>query len=412
MKARRTTLLAFVFLFPVIVIFSQCLSDQTTNAAGPRGIAYADAATCVKCHRDLTNSYQFTSHYQTSRPGSPETVNGKFSHGGVFRFTDSKLVKLQNIDHKLYQAGYVNNQLAEAHPVDITFGGVKAETYLYWQDNRLFELPLSWFSSLNSLTNSPGYAKDQINFKRAIVTRCFECHSSNITELPGKSFNQAGKGPEFDKHSLIYGIDCQRCHGPAAEHVNFHTNNPGVKEARYISKYSHLSRGQQMDACAVCHSGNKDNYLRSVFTFLPGDTLAHFKEPGFAGRAVDATTLDVHGNQTGLLAASKCYMVSKMTCLTCHDTHKKERGDMLAFSKKCMSCHSEANHNFCKKSPEPGLVLQANCIDCHMPAKPSNVIKVQAADGKMAVPYLVRTHRIAIYSDITKKLAALKHAGK
>ena len=69
-----------------------------------------------------------------------------------------------------------------------------------------------------------------------------------------------------------------------------------------------------------------------------------------------------------------------------------------------MQCHNEANHNFCKMLPQSGVIIKNNCIDCHMPAKPSNVIRVESVDGKMAIPYMVRTHRIAVYPEESKKI--------
>jgi len=32
------------------------------------------------------------------------------------------------------------------------------------------------------------------------------------------------------------------------------------------------------------------------------------------------------------------------------------------------------------------------------------VIRVESVDGKMAIPYMVRTHRIAIYPEESKKI--------
>ena len=43
-----------------------------------------------------------------------------------------------------------------------------------------------------------------------------------------------------------------------------------------------------------------------------------------------------------------------------------------------------------------------NCIDCHMPALPSNKILLELRGDKTPVADLVRTHRIAIYPDISK----------
>lgn len=265
---------------------------------------------------------------------------------------------------------------------------------------------MSYFSALHSWTNSPGYDTERIDFTRPIVRRCMECHSSYINELPNPNLSLTNRAVEFDKSSLIYGIDCERCHGPAANHVNFHTQFPEVKKAKYITTYNALTRQQKLDACAVCHSGNKDVFIRSAFVFKQGDTLAKFKEHNFAQQNTNPATLDVHGNQNGLLSSSKCFVMSNMNCNTCHNVHKKESGNLVLYSQRCMSCHTTANHNVCKLLPKLGDVIKKNCIDCHMPVKPSNMIQVEANGSKLKVPYLVRTHRIAIYPQETKKIIA------
>jgi len=45
--------------------------------------------------------------------------------------------------------------------------------------------------------------------------------------------------------------------------------------------------------------------------------------------------------------------------------------------------------------------LTNNCIDCHMPALPSNAITLQLSGEARLVHDLVRTHRVAIYPDAT-----------
>jgi hypothetical protein len=404
MISKRTLLLILVFLIPFCVMLTECYNNKKEDA---RGQVFAGSATCVSCHKDVYNSYIHTAHFETSRPASLETIHGSFAKGhNIFSFGNGSAVEMQKKPDGLYQAGFVNGKLVAAKKFDITIGGVKAETYLYWQGNKLFELPMSYFSALKSWTNSPGYDTGKINFTRPIVTRCMECHSSYINELPNPNISFTNRTVEFDKSSLIYGIDCERCHGPAANHVNFHTQFPEVKKAKYITTYNALTRQQKLDACATCHSGNKDVYNRSAFTFKMGDTLAKWKEHNFGPKNTNPATLDVHGNQNDLLASSKCFVMSNMNCNTCHNVHQKESGNLVLYSKRCMICHTTANHNVCKLQPRLGDAIKKNCIDCHMPAKPSNLIQVEANESKLKVPYLVRTHRIAIYPQETKKIMA------
>jgi hypothetical protein len=401
----------FIFLLiPLSTLLTQCFKKEKTDV---RDVVYAGADKCVKCHKGISDSYIHTAHFQSSRPASIHDIHGNFSAGkNVFKFNDRLKVVMEKRTDGLYQVAYLDGKQLEARRFDITFGGVKAETYLYWKGKQLFELPLSYFEALHSWTNSPGYTGDHADFGRTIIRRCFECHSSYIQEIPQQQVDLQKRIIEYDQKSLIYGIDCERCHGPAANHVNFHTAYPEVKQARYIVKFSSLTRSQKLDACAVCHSSNKGAFQVSAFVFKMGDTLSKFKEPDFLRQNPNPATLDVHGNQNGLLATSKCFLMSNMDCSTCHNTHVNESSNLLAYSQKCMKCHNETNHNFCTMAPKLGAMIKNNCIDCHMPLKPSNIIAVASAAGKKQVPYLVRTHHIAIYPEEAKKIAFFINAEK
>ena len=200
------------------------------------------------------------------------------------------------------------------------------------------------------------------------------------------------------KGSIVYGIDCERCHGPAAAHVNYQLANPGEKKAKYIQLVSTLTQRQQLDMCAVCHSGNDKMKLGSRFKFRPGDDLdKFFADLNGQGRK---TEFDVHGNQYRLLSESKCFQGSRiMTCSSCHDPHRDANQGVAVYSQKCMTCHSEANHNFCPMANSIGESIKTNCIDCHMPKKPSDAIQFTLAGKKEASAYMLRTHRIGVYGE-------------
>jgi len=405
MVSKRTVLLVLFFLVPLVLIFSQCFNLEKHEDA--RGEMYSGSTSCVKCHKDIYNTYLQTAHQHTSRPASILSIHGSFSQNhNSFLFDNGLQVKMEKHGQELYQVAYQNDKVLEKHRFDITFGGVKAETYLYWKGNEPFQLPISYFNALHSWTNSPGYAIDQINFNRPIVRRCFECHSSYIKELPRQTQSLIDRKEDFDKHTLIYGIDCERCHGPAANHVNFHVGFPKEKKARYIVKYDSLTRTQKLNMCAVCHSGNKSDFLLSAFAFTPEKKLEDFKEPDYMSPDPNAKQLDVHGNQNQLLATSQCFVKSNMDCATCHNTHVNERANLVLYSQRCMDCHKNSIHSFAKNAPGLNTAIKQNCIDCHMPAKPSNVIVVQTSGKGTAVPYLVRTHYIAVYPKESKKILA------
>ncbi len=150
--------------------------------------------------------------------------------------------------------------------------------------------------------------------------------------------------------------------------------------------------------------------IRPSFSFVVGDTLDHYSLPDY--KLDSAEKLDVHGNQYGLLTASRCFKMSRMDCSSCHNVHVKEANKVELFSQRCTTCHTTANHNFCTQPALPGLTLRNNCIDCHMPALPSTKIFLEVEDRSRSTPYLVRTHKIGIYRERVKSYLENLNAGK
>ena len=376
--------------------------------ADPRGEAFSGAKACAKCHADIYNSYLHTAHFEASAPASENTVHGSFAgDSSVFTINESQKVVMQKLDSGMFQSFYANGKFKERHHFDIAFGGVKGETYLYWKGNELYQLPLSYFNGQHRWSTSPGMGSNFMDYPRIrpIGIRCLECHASYINYLPGKAQRLDGV-EEFDKTSVVYHIDCERCHGPGAQHVDFQTRNPAVRTARFITTYVSLNRDRKLDMCAVCHSGQHSVMLRPAFGFMPGDTFAKFILPEFSAK-IDTGHLDVHGNQLQLLKSSKCFIYSKMECSTCHDTHQNTRGNETFYTQKCLGCHNSPNHTYCKMTGTLSAgVLKAKCINCHMPALPTQAISVQIGGKSPPVKFFVRTHHIGVYPQEIKKILA------
>jgi hypothetical protein len=375
------------FIIACISILSQCISKQTS--ADLRGEQFAGAAACMNCHKNIYDSYISTAHYNTSRPASASSVKGSFmAPDNIFIYGNAMKVTMENRYSGLYQSTATEN-----HRFDIAIGsGTKAQTFLYWENGQYFQLPVSYFVSAHNWANSPGFPADHPKFDRMIPSTCFGCHSSMVgirsTEMSGRHISE-----QFEKNQVIYGIDCERCHGPAAAHVEYHTEHPGEKTAMHITQMGTLKNQQKLDMCALCHSGLKTPQ-RSTFDFKPGDALSAYIFPDI-GRPAKPTEMDVHGTQYQLFTASKCFIKSKgMNCSSCHDPHTKN----INLSSRCMSCHTAVNHNF------KLAAMSENCVDCHMPALPSSSITLLTNGQINPTPDQIRTHLISIYPDETKKV--------
>ncbi len=364
------------------------------------GKAFAGSESCKNCHRGIFESHRHTSHYLTSAPATPKNVLGSFEDGKNIFYLNSflKIGMFKTVD-AMIQVGFEEDQEVVRKPIDIVIGsGRKGQTYLYWQDNRLFQLPVSYYTPLGNWCSSPGYPDNQILFNREISIRCLECHGTYF-----KSVKIEGRD-EYDKNQMIFGVDCERCHGPGADHVKFQSENPNVKQARFIINPASLNRQQKLDNCALCHSGLRENKSPS-FSFIVGDKLENYSKPDYD---VDSSAnLDVHGNQYGLLTSSKCFrMSSVMDCSSCHNTHVNEN-DVSVFSMKCMVCHQPSGPAYCKLKDSAGFSLVNNCIDCHMPALPSQKILMHVNSHSSTTHDLVRTHLIGIYWKETKKFQSV-----
>ncbi len=394
----RKSFILILTISGLVMILSTCINNNEIST-DPRGILYLGSANCKQCHKSIYESYSSTSHFHSTQTSSGKNIAGSFiANENTFVVDPETKIVMEHRDSGFFQVLYVKGIEQQIHRMDITFGIKHAQTFLYWQANQLFELPVSFYTSVNTWGSSPGYPS-VINFQRSIGIGCFECHSSYIQSKLNPTTQRIEE--VLEKNTLVNGIDCERCHGPGTNHVNYHLAYPEVKEAKYIVTVQYLTRQQKLDACAVCHSGNDIHKEISSFNFKMGDTLANFFLPWADTRNANHE-FDVHGNQYNLLAQSKCFLQSRtLNCLTCHDPHTNASTDLNEYSKKCISCHQDVDHSSLKIAKELANTIKSNCIDCHMPKQASRAITFQLSGGNAKSNYFLRTHKIAIYPDKT-----------
>lgn len=358
---------------------------------------FAGSAACQKCHAGIYATHLNTAHYLDSRIASASSIKGSFKGSrSLFMLNDRMTVHMEKKEGRFYQTALFNANVMESEAFGIVIGsGRKGQSYLYWDGGRLFQLPISYYVPLDTWCNSPGYPSVMAYFGKQVHGECMECHGTYA------KIAEEDKGTIFDSATIMYGIDCERCHGPGAEHVAWHSMHPGELVGKYIINPRHLGRQQRLDACALCHSGFR-NEFRPSFSFMVGDTLDNYSTAAYDSSATAA--LDVHGNQYGLLTASKCFRLSaNLDCQSCHDPHTNEYGKMEVYSARCMTCHNDVAVHGCSMPQVKRMRLESNCIDCHMPALPSGKITLQVNGEEQPVHDLVRTHRVAIYPVIAQK---------
>jgi hypothetical protein len=362
---------------------------------------YAGDPACLSCHRDQGTSYVHTSHHLTSQPANKDSILGSFHEGSnVLMIADPATAsdnpglyfKMEAKANGFYQtavAGWPGQLQKRSERMDVVIGsGVRGQSYLYWHGDRLYELPVSYWSDGGRWINSPGFKDGTMSFSRAVIPRCLECHATFIqARSPDPLSNQ------YEPASLVTGIACERCHGPGEAHIALHQAKKTAAASdlapEAILNPASFSRDRQVDLCALCHNGIRSEELVPAFSYTPGKPLDAYLHPAEGDLAAHP---DVHGNQVGLLQKSRCYVSSpNMSCSTCHDVHQPERA-AAAYSDRCLTCHRVES---CGMSKTMGHKIAENCIDCHMPVESTNAIASETA-GQVIRPKM-RNHWIKVY---------------
>jgi hypothetical protein len=253
-------------------------------------------------------------------------------------------------------------------PVGYVIGsGAHASGYLIQIGDHLFQSPVCYYPMRHAYDLAPGYEKlADPDFTRPVTEACLLCHSGAPLHVTG-SVNRY-QPPVFAEEA----IGCDRCHGPAREHLKRPLPGTIVNPAK-------LPAAARDSVCEQCHLAG------AVRVLNPGTRFGDFH----AGQSLEEvftiyTTAAPDGDfkvisHSEQLALSACARnsQSRMWCGTCHDPHSKPVRAAQYYAARCLSCHAgklSRTHS-----------ANRDCVSCHMPRRP-------AQDGGHSV---FTDHRIA-----------------
>ena len=359
---------------------------------------YVGWSVCAECHERRVDEFHETRHFQALRlpdqvafpPGFDAGSDPFLPFGSPKRFSMTALPTPNITTSSLHRGSEPEN----VSPIAFIYGSGAGtdEVYFSRRGDELFEMPVVWLHAENCWGSSLFDPYGTGDLSRPLTPQCLECHTVWVDYQRG-SLNRYGP---FNPQLL--GVTCERCHGPAKDHVAHHRAHPTDTIPTAIVRPKSLSRERQMDLCAQCHT-NTVRHRRPPFSYRPGEPL----EDSFLVLEMEFPEQDRVANQVRYLKESRCYQESEqLTCVTCHDPHRKSStSGPQSSSLSCSKCHQEEACSARTRVPQP---IQDQCVACHMPRRNKVQVNFLTTAGDVVFPAPRYEHRIGIYPEAEQEL--------
>ena len=367
---------------------------------------YVNPAECTPCHARVAATYKLTgmgrsfSRVELTRDSELNRVlssaTGNFHHEPSE--SNYRMVRHDGkIWQRRWQTGFDGkDENVEELPVDYVMGsGNHALTFLSRTERgTLIELPLGWYQEKAGYWGlNPGYDTAHPPARRPISYECMFCHNAYPQTRSG--VDARSSEPSFTG-ALPEGIDCQRCHGPGAQHIAAAKSgkaNAAMLRAAIVNP-ARLGKDRQMEVCLQCHLETTSTRLpslvrlfdRAPFSYIAGQPLEKFvlSFDHAPGKGYD-DKFEIAGGAYRF-RQSACFLKSKgeLTCTTCHNPHDVPRGQAAVqhYTAVCRNCHAAAVDKLSAAGTHPA---GNDCVSCHMPRRRTeDAVHVVMTDHRIA----------------------------
>jgi len=368
--------IVFGFVFTLIWACNQDAKKQQKQAKVAEKEGIIDPKACVSCHKTQVEGFLKTgkgrSFYPASNKEKFENWNAKPVYDPIKNFYYQPFQHVDSFFVHEFRLENGDTIHSRKEKIDFFVGsGNQTRSYLFQRNGYLFEIPITWYSQKKIWDLSPGYENgSNSRFDREIGGECLYCHNAGYEEIANSSNRYSSFGQA---------LGCESCHGAVKNHLNEMVRTKGKSKNLKLISLGKLPLQAQLDVCRQCHlEGIKVRKQNSKpGDYKPGQLLSDFYEVFIPATGDFDFGFASHAER---LQLSKCFISSagKMNCSTCHDAHTSipVDGKSTFFSQKCLSCHSNSEHEtVClelkSKNSDP---QKSNCLKCHLQTAGTNDI--------------------------------------
>jgi hypothetical protein len=393
-------LAAGMFFLPALHRESSPYSGQPVLSVSQSPPNFVGSKRCAECHAQEADRWSKSWHSRALSPARAEFVAGKFN-GDHYLGTSSEAWMTQRDGEYRMRTTDSTGQLADVRVKWVIGGKRMQDPVAVMPDGAWQVLPVYYHVTGNEWVDyteakqgklTPDHPFFWANFRRTANHECLDCHSTGLST-------------RYDRQSRMWrtefadpAVACESCHGPGGRHSQ-------TQQASDIVNPAAIERQRSMSVCAQCHGPRQPLFpiLDDARRFRPGSNYDDFYQAVVVVDGADrAGDYFADGRpktssfEYQALSQSRCFLLSKMTCLTCHSA---PHGDHVANDLRpeaagddsCRNCHAAVFEQRTDHTKHQAQAAQS-CLACHMPKVITGVLD-QFADHALDVPVPENTAR-------------------
>ncbi len=388
---------------------------------------YVGSDACQTCHVNQHGSWHESYHRTMTQVASDESVLGDFNDVHLAgRDLSVRLFKEQGLFK--VEMSLPQYSTTRAFTVVMTTGSHNRQAY--WlsdpRDPQLMLLPFMFLRAEKRWIPRPAaYIRKISHADSSELTAfrgekgrwslvCIRCHTTHGQSSPMDQSGQPLKTPRVAE----FGISCEACHGPGADHVqNRRQRVEGQAEISDIVNPAKLPHDRSAQVCGQCHAvflprseSAHFEWLKNGSPYRPGDDLFadpiryvlrgrkelmpdrpdHIPDPFETGSFWSDGMSRATGREFSSLIETPCYQRGEMSCLSCHEMHQHS-GDTrspaewapgqlkpgMEGNRACLQCHGrfEDADVMTQHTHHQAGSSGSQCYNCHMPHTTYGLLK-------------------------------------